>query len=307
MKVKLFTDNDLDGTGCALLARFCFKIIDVEFCSPKNINERVKEFLKERKNLLYDQIYITDLSIKEDVAEIIENSGISNILILDHHNSASWLNKYKWATIKETLTDNKTCGTELFYEYVFKKYYNPTISFGQAATIGYFVELVRRYDTYDWKKLNDLKSKELNDLFLILGTNRFYKDYDIINDKLFGNRNALETKENFLIGLQQETTGNYIKGKLENIIPYKFKDYNVAVVYAENYSSELGNTLLDIHPEFDFVAIIDIAGGISFRGNGKVNLTEIAQSFGGGGHFDASGCPLDTKIQTKILDSIFKK
>jgi phosphoesterase RecJ-like protein len=43
---------------------------------------------------------------------------------------------------------------------------------------------------------------------------------------------------------------------------------------------------------------------VGFRGKGKVNVQAIAQSFGGGGHFSASGCELEgeeAEIRDRVL------
>ena len=41
--IKLFTHTDLDGIGCAILAKLAFgEEVDIEYCDYDNINEKVK-------------------------------------------------------------------------------------------------------------------------------------------------------------------------------------------------------------------------------------------------------------------------
>lgn len=44
--VKLFTHTDLDGIGCAILAKIAFKNCDIEYCGYNDINDNVTDFVK---------------------------------------------------------------------------------------------------------------------------------------------------------------------------------------------------------------------------------------------------------------------
>ena len=57
MKTKLFTHNDLDGVGCAILAKLVFgEDVDIEYCSYRNVDDCVSDFIEEAEN--YDRIFI---------------------------------------------------------------------------------------------------------------------------------------------------------------------------------------------------------------------------------------------------------
>lgn len=67
MKIKLFTDTDLDGLGCAIVAKLAFgDDVEVTHCSYRNLNQRVEHFLQneDNKNI---KLYITDLAVNEQV------------------------------------------------------------------------------------------------------------------------------------------------------------------------------------------------------------------------------------------------
>jgi nanoRNase/pAp phosphatase (c-di-AMP/oligoRNAs hydrolase) len=69
------------------------------------------------------------------------------------------------------------------------------------------------------------------------------------------------------------------------------KDGNVfLLVAAEQYTSSLGNYLLQQFEEAEYVLILDMLHDkASLRSKGKVNVADLAKSCGGGGHAKAAG------------------
>ena len=98
MKIKLFTHTDLDGIGCAILAYLAFgrENVDVEFCNYDDVDEKVRNLIVDHSTVSeYDRIYITDISVREEVAQIIDTwIDRDKIWLFDHHGTAMWLNKY---------------------------------------------------------------------------------------------------------------------------------------------------------------------------------------------------------------------
>ncbi len=147
MRVKLFTHTDLDGIGCAVLGKLAFKNIDISYVDYNNVNDIVLEFINNKEYDNYDHIYITDISINEDVSEIIHNTNPLNeiLTILDHHPTAEWLNKYWWAKVNviENELQEKTSGTYMFYkELVVLEFLE------KSESIRILADTVRKYDTW---------------------------------------------------------------------------------------------------------------------------------------------------------------
>ena len=126
MKIKLFTHTDLDGVGCAILAYLAFveENVDVEYCNYDDVDDKVEEFM-ENEDLYrsYDQIFITDISVSDWVANMIDclDKAERKVCLFDHHATALGLNKCEWCTVTEYLNVShgiKTSGTELFYLYL---------------------------------------------------------------------------------------------------------------------------------------------------------------------------------------------
>jgi len=46
MNVKLFTHTDLDGIGCAIVAKLAFPDVNIEYCDYDNVNEKIKQYIE---------------------------------------------------------------------------------------------------------------------------------------------------------------------------------------------------------------------------------------------------------------------
>ncbi len=313
--IKLFTHNDLDGIGCILLAQLAFGIdqVDFESCKYEDINERVQHFIENEEKLQYTHCFITDISIREEVAcnihTLLENPSAylptSHFQLIDHHISADALNQYPWCFVKVADDKGTKCsGTSLFYDYLKGLTANKAWATPQVET---FVEKIRRFDTWDWQALEDLEAKQLNDLLYILGKERFttywYKRL-LQPDMCFG----FDETQLLLLEINQNEINEYISSRNEELIVKEVFGYKAGIVFANRFQSELGNKLAELHPEVDFIAMINVGGGVSCRTvKEDINLaTEIAGKLGGGGHQKAAGLPVGDEIREMVISAIFK-
>lgn len=292
---KLITHTDLDGIGCYVVGKYLLKNdIDVSFCNYNNVDKIALKTLDNQEK--YDIIFITDISVSDEVAEKLDTIS-HKIILLDHHHTAEHLNKYSWCKVKVEDSINgeieKTCGTRLFYDFIMKD--KPSIN----KSLEEFVEMVRKYDTWLWEeKYNDIKPKQLNDLLKVLGRNRFVKN---ILEKIYNDDELINMMDEYLLTLRQEEIDMYIKSKSKSMITLKFLEYNIGVVMADNYISELGNRLSEMNPNVDFIMIIN-QESISYRTvKDNVDVGKIAKQFGGGGHRKASGNPMNTEWIVKLV------
>jgi uncharacterized protein len=311
-KVKLFTHTDLDGYGCRILAeRFVgivFESVDVTHVDNHEVNDKIMEFINSGLYENYDLILITDISVNEKVAKLLdilfEEEKIKDLALLDHHKTALFLNDYEWAEVRlyhPIFPNIAESGTSLLYSYL-QTAWNASYSIRDFV----FVEMVRKYDTWEWQtKYNDIIPKRLNDLFLIYRGERFVKHIshylNRVIDEIFG-----ET-ENLLLDLEQERIDDYVKSKSKGARLVHVDKYKVLVVGADKYHSELGNRLAQKFPEADLVAIIDInQKKMSFRTIKEgIDLSEFAKRYGGGGHAKSSGAPLNDSAIELFLTTVF--
>ncbi|RAU96789.1 DHH family phosphoesterase [Paenibacillus sp. YN15] len=304
-KVKLFTHTDLDGIGCAIVAFYAFgrENVDVEYCDYNNVNERISSFLDSGKVADYSDVFITDISVNEAVAERLDALDAEEecVRLFDHHATEKWLDrKYSWAFVQEhinTFSKELSSGTYAFYRFV--------CCYGFAGIcerpqLSPFVEKVRRYDTWEWKTTyGDIHAKELNDLFYLIGRDRFI-------DRFMANPSVDFTEsERLLLDIESGRREAYMKRKLREVSVREIAGRKVGVVFAEQYVSELGNRIVEERTDIDCVAMVNPSLSVSWRGIDRMDCGQFAQTFGGGGHKNAAGSPVTGDMRAQIVSVIF--
>lgn len=301
--IKLFTHTDLDGVSCEILGRIAFgEDIDVVRCGYGNIDDKVEEFINSDEE--YDKLFITDISVKKELADALNNVS-DKVILLDHHKTALWLNEYPFALVQvEDESVGKMCGAYLFYEYLKKNYEE----FNDTLALKLFVKYVRMYDTWEWKeKYDNIIPKRLNDLMYMDGPNEFI---DKMIYRLGNNLAIFDDTDLMKLQIEQTYINSYITQKNETLMVNDslFPEYTVGITFADKYISELGNKLCELHPELDFVVLINMSTlTVSYRTvKDDLDLSDIAKGFGGGGHPKASGSRFDASIVNDMLNNIFK-
>ncbi|MDN3018735.1 DHHA1 domain-containing protein [Paenibacillus sp. BSR1-1] len=302
--VKLFTDIDLDGLGCGLIAKIAFgEKADVAYCSYRNLNQRVEAFISNLENNA-EEVYITDLAVNNDVEKKLAERFRQgkHIQMIDHHATAMHFNEYKWASVRaEYETGKKTCATSLFYDFL--------VEHGRLErnkALEEFIDLVRQYDTWEWDENDNIKAKRLNDLFYIRNREQFEEE---MLKRLTENRDSfdLTETENMLLDIEEQKISRYIQSKSRQMVQTFVGDYCVGIVHAEQYLSELGNALNNLYPYFDMIALLNVGGKkMGFRTiHDDVNVAQFAQKYGGGGHPKASGADLTAEAFETFIVGVF--
>lgn len=302
LKIKLFTDSDLDGLGCSIVAKMAFgENAEVVHCTHRNLNQRVDDFLHNEFNHQY-ALFITDMAVNPELEKRLDEyhrQGAS-VQLIDHHVTSLHFNAYAWAYVETQYPDGrKTCATSLFYEHFVKEgWLRPTRSLED------FVDLVRQYDTWEWEETNTIMAKQLNDLFFMFGREQFEED---VLKRLRDNSESFELTdfENLLMGVEEKKIERYINTKNKQIVQRQMGEYCIGIVHAEQYLSELGNALNKRNPHLDMVVLVNMGSKkVGFRTiHEHVNVAEFAKIFGGGGHPKASGCELtDEAFKMFVLD-----
>ena len=315
MNIKLFTHTDLDGVGCAILAYLAFgkENVAVEYCNYDDIDLRVSQFFIKSNPGEYDKVFITDISINKNLAVAIDRYAKSGLWqLFDHHQTALELNRYYWCNVLVEAPDGsglKTCGTELFGVYLlseglFDCYGKTTIN-----NILQFIGIVRDYDTWRWTTTGryGMNSKHVNDLLDIYGREQFI-DVMCIRIRVYTGFPSITPDEFLLLEQRKAEIDRYVIQKNEQLIPAKdIHGHSYGYVFAERFFSELGNRLCQMNPGLEYIVMIDICNGkVSYRTTrDDLNLgTEIAHSYGGGGHAKAAGSTFDREY---ISDLVVKK
>ena len=301
--IKLFTHTDLDGVSCEILGKIAFEEdINVVRCNYGDIDAKVEEFINSAEE--YDKLFITDISVNKEIADKLLSIS-DKVILLDHHKTALWLNEYPYALVQvEDESIGKMCGAYLFYEYLKKNHKE----FDDTPALKLFIDYVRMYDTWEWKeKYDNIIPKRLNDLMYIDGPNEFI---DKMVYRLGNNLFIFDDTDLMKLQIEQTYINSYIAQKNETLMVNDdlFPEYTVGITFADKYISELGNKLCELHPELDFVVLINMSTlTVSYRTvKDNLDLSAIAKGFGGGGHPKASGSRFDASIVNDMLNNIFK-
>lgn len=334
LEVYHISDNDLDGVSCLMVSDHCFeqvKTIEKVQKVPsrtRSIDEMVKEFVNEKWNK-DTLLLITDLSVDTvEVAELIDEKvkeGYKAMLI-DHHGTAEWLNKYDWAKVVTEIEGVKTSATSLLYDELSKM-----LGKEQVLSWKAFTEHVRAYDTWDWYNVGigtdergnvipNTTAKQLNDyLFMVAPTEfqeviwnaleaRTQQYYQTLKNPM----DAFQLPEDvsYLLTVEKSRLDAYNRKKEAQMVQKEVlideTVYQVGLVLAEQNISELGNQLCENNPNIDFVAITDIGKKkISLRSrNEAIDVSKIAKHFGGGGHPRASGADLTNETYLMFVQAL---
>lgn len=301
MKLLLSHIADVDGITPIIL----LNLLDIDFEYELFDVNKLDKFIVDRIDTDYfskfDEIIITDLAFtKETASKIIGSKYKEKFVLLDHHESNMYLNEYSFATVIEEINGFKECATTILFKYLTQKYPNKILFKNSVVT---FVELVRECDTWQFTELKE-EAKDLNSLFAFFGKEYFIDNYTKFlksnNDFYFSKMELSVLKT-----LNQKRL-EYLEFMKDKVIIKKIQNYNVGIVFAEQYRSELGHFLAEKYiDKVDFIAVINMNYHISLRGVKDIKLNEFAKIYGGGGHPYASGMPIKENIRNIVIDEIF--
>lgn len=285
-------EDDIDGLGGVILGYLAFKDIDYMLIHVKEQTEIV-DFVK---NSNYEKVFITDLGLEDKIADEINELGM-NILHFDHHETNVYASKYAFSTVEIQRNGISTCGTELFYLYLKE---NNLLK--DNALIKRFVEDTRAYDTWDWVKSNNVEANDLNKLFGIVGIDTYISK---MVDKLRNNnKDIFDETDKYLIELNTQEENKLIELSDKSLIIREKDGLKFGIVFGNKFLSIIGNTLCNRHPELDYMLLIDpLEKKVSLR-SVRIDVSKVAESYGGGGHKYAAGFSLNKEIFKSLLKII---
>ena len=262
------THNDLDGIGCAILMEKVFpevKTFPIDYRELPKVLPRVLEKAK------VSHVYITDIALTEELAKLCDDHG--KVQHIDHHISSKKVSdKYPWS-----LFDVNNCATYLLWK-MLSQYAN-------LEDYKEFVELVDNYDTWGHGTQPTEKAKDLSRLLKMLGPEVFVSRFKAKASVKFN------SVEEAIINTDKNMEEKYLQEAITYTQAMRDKDGNIfLLVAAEQYTSSLGNYLLQQFEEAEYVVILDMLHDkASLRSKGKVNVADLAKACGGGGHAKAAG------------------
>ncbi len=309
MKVLLFTHSqDIDGMGCAILAKQAFGEYTLVPTKTFDITNNVKKCIDSGKIYFYDRIYVTDLCIKEPLLRIIDKDETlkNKLIVLDHHKTEieEGNDRYSFVNIIVEKNGRKESGTSLFYEYLLQNNY-----LKKSNVLDELVEWTRQYDVYDWKKINNHKARYLHILFENLG---YEKYLELINYKVENLCSIVYTDyEMSVINGYLEDLNSIVNNLLKNMKVVELNidsiSYRVGYVWCEyKYRNDINEFVMKNNEnDVDCIGMImtDL-DTVSYRTVKDIDVSKIAKYFGGKGHKKASSNPQENEKFKKLVINI---
>lgn len=294
----LLSDGDLDGAGAIVVAKQLYPNIDYSYLKNRDdLNKILKEAILSDK---YSTIIMTDCSPESDELIALINDFVNkgnDFILLDHHKSALELNKYPWSRVKVETNGFKHSGTELIYSY-FKELG------ADVSNLSEFVELVRCYDTWDWFDKEVYTAEKLNKLYWFLGLEEFMED---IANKINTKSPLFNMNDAIILKVIEKLDNEYINERKKMFKVINYEGQKVAVLFTDRCISQLGNIICRENDGIDFCCLIDLnRNKCSMRSlEGKTDVSLIAKKRNGGGHAQASGFTIDSKLREELLKNLF--
>ena len=282
----LFTHDDLDGVGCAIIAYLAFpKDLAVTYCSYKTVNQEINSFLDTAPSDA--QIIISDISVDEATASRLDHC---NVQLYDHHPIKVLR---PWMAVDTSVTQ---CGTSLLAAALLPE---------MAPAVRDFVDAVCLYDTWQFEKGVNSFSERLNALHSILGHRGFVE----MVVQALSQSDPFTIPHYFELAISNSFAerDRYFDRKEKAMVVTEFAAYKTGMVFADRDISLMAEYVFQRHPDLDIVAVCYMPAGISLRTRrDDINLTEICRQRGGGGHQKASAYYLPAEIAAKAVDIILK-
>lgn len=337
---------DLDGVGVELVMRKLAKATGCEvifYEEPTNADESFKKILETMTP--YDYIVIGDLSFsnKDFIDKLLEDHFdlAEKIILLDHHESAMWMNEYSFAFVKSHNSKNCIISSGAILVFLAFKY----LIYGGVYRDEYSVleklcNCIAAYDTYFFKEQPYLSESQYgsypNDLNILF---KYYNDIgkkdefiQALCDMKWKPTLTLDGKEIIAAGvhldisekdqtiielqknnIQSETNRALHHMRVGTIISESVKynsSYNGKLTYGVYYytgpyKSEIGNAMCTNC--VDFGIIIDMNNhSVSLRCKADdLDLTKLIENIpNAGGHPKACGFEFDGNLEHEIESSI---
>ena len=272
MNILVWTDNDLDGAGSALVIKWLYnekaKVFRINEVSESTITGKFKGALGTLDH--YDKVFILDLDLPVEAIELVDRK---NVVVIDHH-ATHVKNKHLYKNAKVVVEEYSSC-TGLIYE-----------KFKAALTLSddqqQLINNINDYDCYNIKNINALK---LNAIHRNLNNPKAEKFIDSFFEG-FREYTVLEKnsiKLYFKKFKEQIQNAQVFKGKIKN--------YDVIATFGDYAINEVAHFLINKHSAQIGIVVNTKAKTVSFRRHKECNVdvSILAKNLCNGGGYAAAG------------------
>ena len=237
------------------------------------------------ENLAGARIYFIDCCYSQEIMDRIVSEAAS-LTILDHHTGTQAVVE----SMPNHVFDNNRSGAMIAWNY-----FHPDVPAPKL------LEYVQDDDLFRFA-LPDTRA-----VLSYVGIRPFtFEEWEVLVEELEDPKG----REDFLhrVRIYGEYFELLAEYATEHVKLVEFEGYEVTFATAhpmKPMKSLVGNLLAKKHPPFTLVVTAHPAGyGVSIRGDGSVDVSAIAQKYGGNGHHDSAGfaIPADGNMPWKIIE-----
>jgi len=269
------------------------------FISEKNNYQN-----REKLNLFKKMFIIDHHKDSEETFRPIENSIFDNVEYYNDTIHCATYQLYDWCINQRS---------RIWNEYV-SSGFNRNFDINKQWLREY-IELVNDWDIFLWKEKNNLIARDLNILFTHIRREKFM----MMQNQKISIHFAFNSTEKTIIRETLESINkefhrcwkDAVYVPLHNpITDQVHKNVTCLVIRADENVSLISDMFREMitHERYDIDIIVNISfkyGSVNFRRiNENIDLKEIANWYGGGGHPFAAGCPLNYHDKNLMNDFV---
>lgn len=326
MKLFHLSHTDLDGYSCQLITKEYFK--DGFFYNANyglEVKLNLKKILRDIEAYKDKEILflISDLNLtfseskdlNSSINELNEKGFKIKLQLLDHHATGQKsADQFDWYYL-----DTTKCAAKIVYEYFinehngFSKETNTWLSPLVDAVNAIDIWIDSEVKNFEFGKvllsmisrvreINNILFPDLNRNLRIFLLKEAAKYLDKENGNIRLDNDIHLLKKRFLNKTGVDDTidnlsAKYLVSSLESLkdkLTVRYKEHKGLLTYTLGSISIPANAFLVANEDYDFFIDISKKGNTSFRADGKVDVSLLAQKLAnGGGHPNASGCKFD--------------
>jgi len=331
--------TDLDGYGCHLITKEYFKEgyfynanygLEVKLCIAK-VLEEILNHKDEEILFIISDLNLTlheSKDLDEKINKLIKDGFNIKLQLLDHHATGQKsADKYHWYYL-----DTTRCATKIVYDYMSEeldgfeldtnKWLSPLVDAINAIDIW----LDDQHKNFEFGKVLLMmvtKAREVNNI-LFADLNREYRIFllkeavKFLDEKdgniKLDNEIHFMKKEFLKLDSKDDTLDNlsakYLVKTLAEVkdrLTVTYKGHKGLLTYCLGSISIPANAFLKANDDYDFFIDVGRKGNASFRADGKVDVSQMAQKLAnGGGHVNASGAKFEDFKETIHIEEVKK-
>jgi len=331
MKFFHLSHTDLDGYSCQLVTKEFFKegfFYNANYGLEVKLN--LKKILEDIKEYKDEEVifFITDLNLtineskelQKAINNLNEEGYTIKLQLLDHHATGQKsADKYEWYFL-----DTSRCAAKITYDYMREEYdafdentlvwLDPLINAVNAIDIWLDHE-VKNFEfgkvllsmVSQVREVNNILFPDLNRDFrhFLLKKAAQYLPLENANIKLDDDVHKLKKEflnQDGIDDTKDNLSAKFLVNSLESLkeeLTVTYKNHKGLLTYTLGSISIPANAFLMANEEYDFFIDVSKKGNTSFRADGKIDVSLIAQKLAdGGGHPNASGCYFENFKET---------